>query len=254
MPIVVITGASQGIGAAVAEAFARKERTARLALVARSKGKLEAIAERCRTPPGNATGGHDTAAFPRGTSGGAAAAEAFPCDVTDDEAVFETAEAIEERWGTPDVVVSNAGLFKPGPLAEISPEQFRQQVAVNLTSAFIVTKAFLEGMVRRGSGHLFYMASIAALQAYPGGAAYGAAKAGLRGLARTVREETKSTGLRVTTLLPGATRTPSWDGTDLPDSRFMPPEDVAETLLSAYRLSDRSVLEEVVLRPQKGDL
>jgi NAD(P)-dependent dehydrogenase (short-subunit alcohol dehydrogenase family) len=152
------------------------------------------------------------------------------------------------------VVVNNAGAFTPAPLDETSAEAFRQQVDVNLTAAFLVTKAFLAGMRARGSGHLFYMASVAALRAYPGSVAYCAAKHGLRGLARVVREETKDDGLRVTTLLPGATRTPSWEGTDLPDERFMPPEDIAQAVVSAVHLSDRTVLEELVLRPQEGDV
>lgn len=239
MPTVVITGASQGIGRAIAERFAQacagREDPVRLALLARSLDKLEDVARRCREH-------------------GAGAAAVFPCDVTDDEAVFAAAEAIGERFTGPDVVVSNAGLFEPGSLAETEPEQFRRQVSVNLTSAFVVTKAFLEDMTRQGSGHLFYVASIAARTAYAGGAAYGAAKAGLANMAGVVREETKEAGLRVTTLLPGATRTPSWNGTDLPDERFMAPEDVAETLLSAWRLSKRSVVEEIVLRPQQGDI
>lgn len=239
MPTVVITGASVGIGRAVAEGFAREcagtEDPARLALLARSEDKLDDVAEACR-------------------AAGADEAVPFPCDVTDDAAVFATAEAAKERWGAPDVVVSNAGLFEPGPLAETSPEQFRRQVSVNLTSAFVVTKAFLGDMTQRGSGHLFYVASIAARTAYAGGAAYGAAKAGLANLAGVAREETKEAGVRVTTLLPGATRTPSWDGTDLPDERFMAPEDVAEALIGAWRLSERSVVEEMVLRPQEGDI
>jgi NAD(P)-dependent dehydrogenase (short-subunit alcohol dehydrogenase family) len=240
MPTVVVTGASQGIGRAVAEGFAREcaragDDPARLALLARSEEKLRDVAEACR-------------------AAGAEAAGIFRCDVTDDEAVFEAAASVKERFGAPDVVVSNAGLFEPGPLAETSPDQFRRQVSVNLTSAFVVTKAFWDKMTARGSGHLFYTASIAARTAYAGGAAYGAAKAGLVNLAAVAREETKDDGVRVTTLLPGATRTPSWDGTDLPDERFMPPEDVAKALLGAWRLSERSVVEEVVLRPQQGDI
>ena len=233
MPIVVITGASQGIGQAVAEAFAQ-EPEARLALIARSQDKPDAVAAQCRA---------------RG-----AEAAVFPCDVTDDAAVHRTAAAILAQWGAPDVLVNNAGLFQPGAVRETTAELFRRQVAVNLTSAFVVTQAFLEAMVVRGRGHLFYMASVASIRAYEGAAGYCAAKHGLLGLARVVREETKTLGLRVTTLLPGATLTPSWDGVDLPEERFMPPVDIARALIDIYHLSDRTVVEEILLRPQLGDI
>ncbi len=233
MPTVVVTGASQGIGAALAEAFAAEE-GARLALVARTEAKLDAVAARCR-----ALG---------------AEAVSFPCDVTDEEAVAAMAGAVLERLGAPDVLVNNAGAFQPGSLLETAPADFRAQLEVNLTSAFLVTRAFLPALLARGRGDLFFMASVAAIRGYPGGAAYCAAKHGLLGLARVVREETKGTGLRVTTLLPGATLTPSWAGTDLPEERFMPAEDIARAVVDLHRLSGRTVVEEILLRPQQGDL
>lgn len=229
----LVTGASQGIGRAVAEAFAA-EAGARLVLVSRNEEKLGEVAAACRE---------------RG-----AEAEVLPCDVTDEAAVEAVARRVLERWGAPDVLVNNAGLFEPGPLLEATVDQFRRQVDVNLTSAFIVTRAFLPAMVARRSGHLFYLASVAAIRAYPGGVGYCASKHGLLGLARVVREETKEAGLRVTALMPGATFTPSWEGVDLPEERFMPPEDIARTMLDIYHLSDRSVVEEIVLRPQRGDI
>ena len=235
MPLILVTGASQGIGAAICTAFAAfYKEDAQLALVARSTQKLASVADACQARGADAT--------------------AFPCDVTDEEAVAAMAAAVQDRYGLPDVLVNNAGLFEPAALPETSPALFRRQVEVNLTSAFLVTHAFLPAMAARGHGDLFFMASVAALQGYPGGAAYCAAKHGLLGLARVVREESKEDGLRVVTLLPGATRTPSWDGTDLPDDRFIAPEDVAQVVLDAHRLSPRTVVEEIVIRPQLGDI
>ena len=161
---------------------------------------------------------------------------------------------MHEEWGPPDVLVNNAGAFTYTPLDELTLEGFRDQIDVNLTSAFAVTTAFLPAMRERGEGHLFFMGSVASLMAYPGNAGYCAAKHGLRGLARTVRAETKDEGLRVTTVLPGATDTPTWEGSGISEDRLMAPEDVAQSVVDAYRLSDRTVLEELLLRPQEGDV
>ena len=233
MQTIVVTGASQGIGRAISEAFASFPQ-ARIALIARNKQKLEETASLCHTK--------------------GAEALPFPCDLTADEEVSATAGAILSKWGAPDVLVSNAGMFEPGSLLETTPSAFRRQLEVNLTSAFLVTHAFLGSMIERRAGSIFYMASVASIRAYPAGAAYCASKHGLLGLARSVREETREAGIRVTTLLPGATLTSSWDGVDVPAERLMPPEDIAKTVLEIYRLTDRTVVEEIVLRPQLGDI
>ena len=231
--VVVVTGASQGIGRAIAEAFAARDH-AQVALVSRTEEKLDAVAEACREHGGEAL--------------------VVPTDVTDDAAVAEMGETVRDTWGTPDVLVNNAGAFTYAPLDELTLDGFRDQIGVNLTGAFAVTKTFLPAIRERGSGHLFFMGSVASIMAYPGNAGYCAAKHGLRGLARVVREETKEEGVRVTTVLPGATDTPTWDGVDLPAERFMPPEDIAAAVVDAYHLSDRTVLEELLLRPQEGDV
>ena len=233
--IVLITGASQGLGAAIASAFAAEYgRTARLALVARSPEALEAVADRCRQR--------------------SAVAEAFPCDVTDDAAVEVLAGSVAERLGVPDVLVNNAGRFAPGGLAETTPAVFRDMVDVNLTSAFLVTRAFLPAMLARGSGRVLMMGSVASVRGYPGGLAYGAAKHGLLGLARALREETKGSGVGITTLLPGATETPSWEGSGIDPARLMPAADVARVAVEVAGLSSRSVVEEVLIRPAAGDV
>lgn len=231
--IAVVTGASQGIGRAIAEAFSERD-AALVALVARTRPKLKTVAEACRKRGGEPL--------------------VVPTDVTDDEDVSAMAEVVQEEWGVPDVLVNNAGIFDYAPLDELTLDGFREQIDVNLTGAFAVTQAFLPTMRERGDGHLFFMGSVASITAYPGNAGYCAAKHGVRGLARVVREETKDEGLRVTTVIPGATWTPTWEGVDLPKERFMPPEDIAQSVVDAYHLSDRTVLEELLLRPQKGDV
>ena len=232
---ILVTGASQGLGAAIAVAFAAEYgRTARLALVARSEAGLDAVARDCRAR--------------------SAAAEAFRCDVTDDAAVEVLARDVVARVGVPDVLVNNAGRFTPGGLAETTPAAFREAVEVNLTSAFLITKAFLPAMLARGSGRVLMMGSVASVRGYPGGLAYGAAKHGLLGLARALREETKGSGVGITTLLPGATLTPSWDGSGVDAARLMPAEDVARVAVEVAGLSGRSVVEEVLIRPDGGDV
>jgi len=233
-PVVLITGASQGIGAAIAKVFARELRGVRLALVARNEAKLAAVARACAK------------------SG--AAAEGFVCDVSDPNAVAAMAQAVGRRFGVVDVVINNAGAFRPAPFLETSLAQFEAMLTANLRSTFLVSQAFVPAMVRRGRGDVFNMSSIAGLQAYPGGAAYCAAKFGVTGLTKVMREELKSKGVRVTLVCPGATWTPSWQGSGVKPERIMPAGDVARVFLDIYRLSRRTVVEEIVLRPQEGDL
>ena len=233
-PVVLITGASQGIGAAIAKAFAREVRGVRLALVARNATKLGTVVRAC-TKLG-------------------ATAEAFPCDVTDAAGVAAMARAVGRRFGPVDVLINNAGAFRPAAFLETSVAQFDALLATNLRSVLLVSQAFVPAMVRRGRGDVFNMGSIAGLQAYPGGAAYCAAKFGVTGLTKVMREELKAKGVRVTLVCPGATFTPAWDGSGVPAERMMPATDVARAFLDIYRLSRRTVVEEIVLRPQLGDV
>jgi short-subunit dehydrogenase len=126
--------------------------------------------------------------------------------------------------------------------------------AANLRSLFLVTKAFAPAMLRRRRGDIFNMGSIAGLVAYPGGSAYTAAKFGVTGLSKAMRAEFKGRGVRVSCVHPGATVSPSWRGSGVPAARMMPAEDVAKAFVALYRMTRRTVVEEIVLRPQLGDL
>jgi short-subunit dehydrogenase len=234
-PLILITGASQGIGAALARVFAREVPGCRLALVARSAPNLKRMAAACLRL-------------------GAAETAIFPCDVTDASAVAKLGREVRSQLGSPDVLINNAGLFRAASFLRTTVEEFDTLCAANLRSVFLVSKQFVPGMVKRKRGHVFNMSSIAGLDAYPQSTAYCAAKFGVVGLSRVMREELKASGVRVTVVCPGATVSPSWAASGVPDKRLMPAEDVAQAFLGAYRLSDRTVVEEIVLRPQLGDI
>jgi NAD(P)-dependent dehydrogenase (short-subunit alcohol dehydrogenase family) len=233
-PTILITGASQGIGAAIANVFAGEIRGVRLALVARSERNLRTVAKACARL--------------------GAKAEIFACDVSDEAGVATLATAVTKRLGAVDVLINNAGTFAGAPFAELAVADFDRIVAANLRSAFLVTRAFLPAMQRRRRGDIFFMSSIAGLGAYPNGAAYCAAKFGVTGLAKVLRAETKQAGIRVCCVHPGATWSPSWSKSGVQRERLMPAEDVARAFLDVYRLGRRAVVEEIVLRPQLGDV
>jgi NADP-dependent 3-hydroxy acid dehydrogenase YdfG len=151
-------------------------------------------------------------------------------------------------------LVNNAGKFFASPFLQLKVADFDAQIAANLRSVLLVSQAFAPGMIRRGRGDIFNLSSIAGLQAYPGGAAYCAAKHGVTGLSAVMRAELKDKGVRVCCIHPGATFSPSWKGSGVPATRMMPAEDIARAILDIYRLSRRTVVEEIVLRPQLGDL
>jgi NAD(P)-dependent dehydrogenase (short-subunit alcohol dehydrogenase family) len=230
---VVVTGASQGIGAAIAESFAAEPET-KLSLMARNERNLNKVAERCR----------------------AAGAEVaiHLCDVTWDDQVEAVADAILEMFGPPQIVVNNAGKFRPATALEMDGALLRKQFDENVVSALLVSQAFLPSMIEAQDGHLFFLGSVASIGAYPGAAAYCAAKHGLLGLARAIRSETRDEGVRVTTILPGATWTPSWGDTPIPEERMMPARDVAAAIVACASLGRRSVVEELLIRPQRGDV
>jgi NADP-dependent 3-hydroxy acid dehydrogenase YdfG len=233
-PVVLISGASQGIGAAIAAVFAREIRGVRLALVARNERKLAGVARTC-------------------TRLGARAV-AFPCDVSDEQAVTELAAAVTAEVGTVEVLINNAGKFAGAPFTEMSVADFDAMIALNLRSVFLMSRAFAPGMIARGRGDIFNMSSIAGLTAYPGGAGYSAAKFGVSGLSKVMRAELRDKGVRVCCVYPGATTSPSWEGSGVDPMRMMPATDVARAFLDVYRLSRRTVVEEIILRPQRGDV
>ncbi|MEB2783870.1 SDR family oxidoreductase [Algoriphagus persicinus] len=154
----------------------------------------------------------------------------------------------------PDVLVNNTGVFIPGAIHDEPEGNFELLMETNLYSAYHVTRGFAQEMIARKSGHIFSMGSVAGLTAYPNGGSYAVSKWAMLGMTKCLREELKPHQIKVTSILAGATYTSSWEGIDLPIERFMKAEDVAESVWAAYNLSPQSVVEELVIRPQSGDI
>lgn len=153
-----------------------------------------------------------------------------------------------------EVLINNTGVFLPGEISSEPDGQLETMINTNLYSAYYLTRGILPMMKHDKNGHIFNICSIASIMPYANGGSYSISKYAMMGMTKVLREEMKPLGIRVTAVLPGATLTASWEGVELPESRFMKPEDVAVAVFGAYSLSKNSVVEEIIIRPQEGDI
>ncbi len=151
-------------------------------------------------------------------------------------------------------LVNNTGTFIPGQIHNEEDGVLEKSIETNLYSAYHITRGLVGDMIKRQKGHIFTICSTASITAYPNGGSYCISKFALLGMTKVLREELKPFAIKVTAVLPGATWTDSWKGTDLPIERFMNSRDVAEAVWGANSLSSSSVVEEILIRPQLGDL
>ncbi|MGH7754011.1 MAG: SDR family oxidoreductase [Gemmatimonadales bacterium] len=227
--LALVTGASRGIGLAVAAAL--KAGGARVVRLARS----------IRSSAGGGGGGEYTD---------------FRCDVTDPAAVTATIGQVLAGPGVPDIVVNNAGVFLIKPLEQTTPEEFAAAVSTNLTAPFLVARALLPHLTRRNSGHLITIGSISDHRAFPGNAAYGASKHGVRGLHDVIAVELRGTRVRTTLISPGPVDTAIWDSVN-PDARpgftrrqdMLHAEDVAGAVVWAASQPARVDVTEIRINP-----
>ncbi len=230
---VVITGASRGIGKAIAEIFAANGHN--LFLCARGEVALYKTLEELITR------------YPSVTI------KARPADLSKQK------EAIEfGNWclsfAVPDILINNAGIFQPGSVNNEPNGLLESQVATNLYSAYHFTRTVLPAMMKRKSGHIFNICSIASLNAYENGGAYSISKYALHGFSKNLREEMKSLNIKVTAVFPGAVLTDSWGDFDNSSHRIMEANDIAKMVYAASQLSPAACVEDIVMRPQLGDL
>jgi len=229
---VIVTGATKGIGRAIAEAFAKEG--ADLAVCARTAADLDAFKADFNTK------------YP--------AIEVFTqtVDMSNKAAVLQFAADVKSKWGQINVLVNNAGLFIPGEVSKEEDGALEKMIETNLYSAYHLTRAILPSI--ESKGHIFNMCSIASVIAYPNGGSYSISKFALLGFSKVLREELKEQEIKVTAILPGATWSASWAGVDLPESRLMQATDIANAVVGAWKMSPSAVVEEIIIRPQLGDL
>jgi len=231
--LVVVTGGTKGIGRAILEKFGREGFD--LVTCSRKQNELDELANELKQK-------YSIEVFTK------------VADISAKVEVNGFIDYINSLKRNVDVLVNNAGYFLPGNVTEENEGALESMINTNLYSAYYTTRGLVDQMKKNKSGHIFNMCSIASFMAYPNGGSYTITKFAMLGFSKVLREELKESGIRVTSIMPGATLTASWEGVDLPKERFMKAEDVADAVYAAYSLSARSVVEEMVIRPQLGDI
>jgi len=230
----VVTGSTKGIGRAIVELLASKG--INVAICSRNESEIDAFIKSLKT------------SFPNVRAIG------LKTDMSDKSEVLKFSKFVLEEFETVDILVNNAGLFIPGELTQEEDGALEKMIETNLYSAYHLTRALVPNMIKHNSGHIFNMCSVASKIAYPNGGSYSISKFALLGFSKVLREELKTKNIKVTSILPGATWSASWEGVDLPKSRLMQADDIAKIVWSALEMSPSAVIEDIVIRPQLGDL
>jgi len=230
----VITGASRGLGEATARIFALHGYD--LFLTSKNEEKLLQTIDKLKKDFPNIS--VDAKAFDLGSK---VQAQLF-------------GDWVNNNADTIDVLVNNAGNFIQGNVSDEPDGALEEMMEVNLYSAYHITRTVLPKMMSTGVGHIFTLCSIASLGAYPNGGAYSISKFALLGFTKNLRREMQPYGIKVTAVIPGAAYTDSWKASGLPEARFMEAEDIAKTIYHSTLLSPQATVEEIIIRPQLGDL
>lgn len=230
---IVISGASKGIGKAIAGRFAAAKNN--IFICSRNENELaEAANELNERYPGRV--------------------KYFAADLTDKNAILKFSDWISNQNISIDVLINNAGRFIPGSIYNEEEGVLEKMISNNLFSAYHLTRALLPAMMKKKSGHIFNMSSIAALSAYNNGGSYSISKYALMGFSKNLREEMKPFNIKVTTVYPGAVFTASWEGSDVLPERIMEANDIANMVFASSLLSPSACVEDIVIRPLLGDL
>ncbi len=232
--LLIVTGGTKGIGRALVEKFASAG--FEIITCARNSKELEQLKADIKS------------AYPT------IVLHTFKADLSKKEETMAFASFIKEQNKSPEVLINNTGLYVPGQIHKEEDGVLEQMVNTNLYSAYHLSRALVGEMVKKKHGYIFNICSTASITPYINGGSYCISKYALYGMTKVLREELKEYNIKVTAVLPGATKTSSWDGVDLPNERFIKPQDVAESIFNVYSLSKNTVVEEILIRPQLGDI
>lgn len=226
----IVTGASSGIGRAIALRLASKG--IRLALVARRKSRLEELSRGVRA---------------KGTEG-----LLFPGDVRDSKFAESVVQGVVHRWGRLDILVNNAGIGKYAPVEDLSEESFREQFDTNVLGPFLFTKSAVPGMKKQKSGQIVNIGSVVGFVGSPRGTAYVGTKWALRGMNECWREELYPHGIKVAYIAPGYVITEFGgrkEDMSLPEAEWaLTPDDVAQAVEYVVEQGPNSDVKEILIQ------
>lgn len=229
---IVITGGGKGMGKAMAEKFAEGNT---LFICARNENELSETAKELEAKF-NCTVHYSAA------------------DISEKKSAQQFGNWILQQTTEIDVLVNNAGQFKPGSIYNEEEGLIEEMIAINLYGAYNLTRTLLPKMMDKKHGHIFNICSIASLNAYANGGSYSISKFALMGFSKNLREELKPFNIKVTAVYPGAVYTSSWFESGVTQSRIMEASDIAQLVYSASKLSPQACVEDIIIRPQLGDL
>ncbi len=234
LPVVWVTGASKGIGRAIAVAFARIG--ARVILSGRNRALLHASTKEINNAGGTAS--------------------MLVVDTTNEKSVVAAYKKIQKQFDAVNVLVNNAGITSFSKFEKTSIKEFDAIINTNLRGYFLCTQAVLPAMLKKSSGYIFNIQSVAATTTFTNSSVYSASKAGALAMSRGLRAEVRKHGIRVIDVLPGAVETGMWSEKNRErfHEKMMQPEDVADVIVSLFCQPERVTTDEIVLRPVEGDL
>jgi 3-oxoacyl-[acyl-carrier protein] reductase len=230
----IVTGTTKGIGSAIVRQLAAHNFN--IVLCSRNQQELDAQLAELRE------------AYPKLRFYG------MKADMENMTDVKEFAKFSLKCLGSADVLVNNAGLYIPSDVLQEEESSLERQMKVNVYAPHYLSKFIAESMKLKSAGHIFNICSIASVKPVINAGSYSISKAALLSLSKVLREALMPFGIKVTAILPGATLTDSWAGTTLPSERFIAPEDVASSIINCLQMSVGANVEEVLIRPLKGDI